>query len=77
MIGRFLIVFALTNTFAVGSLSAFMSGGALGLALGVVLALLALAGFVVTARIIVLTRPPRRRPAEARRLKRQLRESLR
>jgi uncharacterized integral membrane protein len=74
MARRFLIVFALTNTFAVGAFSAFAGGRA---ALGVVLALLALAGFVVTARVVVLARPASHRADEARQLKRQLEESLR
>jgi Na+/pantothenate symporter len=73
---RFLIVFALTNTLAVGAFSAFVGGGAAGVALGVVLALLALAGFVVTARVVVPARPARRRADEARRLRRQLKENL-
>jgi len=77
MAGRFLVVFALTNTLAVGAFSAFVSGGAAGVALGVVLALLALGGFVVTARVVVLARPARRDADKARRLRRQLKESLR
>ena len=77
MATRFLIVFALTNTLAVGAFSAFVGGGAAGVALGVVLAVLALAGFVVTARVVVLVRPARQRTDEARRLTRQLKEGLR
>ena len=77
MATRFLIVFALTNTLAVGAFSAFVGGGAAGVALGVVLAALALAGFVATARVVVLVRPGRHRTDEARRLTRQLEEGLR
>ena len=77
MARRFLVVFALTNTLAVGAFPAFVAGGAVGVALGAVLALLALAGFVVTARVVVLARPARRDANEARRLRRQLEESLR
>jgi uncharacterized integral membrane protein len=77
MATRFLIVFALTNTLAVGAFSAFVGGGAAGVALGVVLALFALAGFVVTARVVVITRPATRSADEARRLRRHLKESLR
>lgn len=66
MASRFLTLFALTNTLAVGAFSAFVSGSATGVALGVVLALLALAGFVVTARIVVLASPARRRMEKPR-----------
>jgi uncharacterized integral membrane protein len=77
MAGRFLILFAVTNTLAVGAFSAFVGGGTAGVALGVVLALFALGGFVVTARVVVLARPARRDADETRRLRRQLKESLR
>ena len=76
MAGRFLILFGVTNTLAVAAFSAFVRGDAAGVALGVVLALLALAGFVVTARVVVLVRPARRDADETRRLRRQLKESL-
>ena len=61
---RFLIVFAATNTFAVAGFSAFSAGGGIWTALGAVLALLALAGFIVTARVVVLARPARRSPTD-------------
>ena len=77
MARQFLILFALTNTLAVGAFSAFVGGGGVRVALGSVLALLALAGFVVTARVVVLARPGRRDAEEARRLRRQLEEGLR
>jgi uncharacterized integral membrane protein len=76
MAGRFLILFGVTNTLAVGAFTAFLGGGGARIALGVVLALFALAGFVVTARVVVLTRPARRDADETRRLRRQLKESL-
>lgn len=77
MATRFLIVFALTNTLAVGAFAAFMGGGAAGFALGAVLTVLALAGFVVIARVVVLTRPSRPRRDQARLLMRQVEDDLR
>lgn len=76
MVGRFLILFAATNTLAAGSLAAFVAGGGGSIALGVLLALPAAAGFVVTARVVVLARPASRRDAaELRRLRTQLKET--
>lgn len=70
---RFLILFAATNTLAVGALSAFISGGAGSTAAGFVLAPAALAGAVATGRIVVVARPARRRDArELRQLRRDL-----
>lgn len=77
MATRFLVVFALTNTLAVGAFSAFVGGGAAGVALGVVLAVLALAGFVITARVVVLALPSRRHADKTRQLIRQLEDGPR
>lgn len=70
--GRFLAVFAIANTLAVAAFSAFLAGGTLGMAIGVVLTLLALAAVAVTARIVVLAGTVPRERVDVRRLARQL-----
>lgn len=76
--GRFLAVFAATNTLAVAALSVFLAGGVVGIALGLVLLLLALVAFAVTARIVVLARPVRRSErSKLRRLTRDARKDVR
>jgi hypothetical protein len=75
---RFLILFVVTNSFAVGAFSALVSGGVARSVLGVALALLALAGSVVTARVVVLARPARgSERVEMRRLRSGVGETVR
>lgn len=72
---RFLILFALTNTLLVASVSAVSAGGTVAVVVGVPLAVLSVAGVVVLARILVLTTPtgPRVSRADIKRLKNELR----
>ena len=73
---RFLVLFALTNTSAVGAVSAYLAGGWAWTLFGLLLSLLALAGFTVIARIVILARPVARLDAaERRRLREHLKEA--
>ena len=68
---RFLAVFAIANTLAVAAFSAFLAGGTLGMAIGVVLALLAAAAVVLATRIVALAGTVRGERVDVRRLARQ------
>ena len=71
---RFLILFAVTNTLLILSVSAVSAGGGVAILLGLPSAVLAVAGVVVMARIIVLSTPTTARVprADIKRLKKEL-----
>ena len=57
MIARFLILFAATNSLALGAWTALAAGGVVLLTVGGLLAVAAAGGFLALARIVVLARP--------------------
>ena len=72
---RFLLLFALTNTLLIVSVSAVSAGGTAAVLAGVPCAVLALIGVALLARVVVVatpTQPPTAR-ADIKRLKKELR----
>ena len=71
----FLILFALTNTLLIASVSAVSAGGTVAVLVGVPFAVLAVTGIALMARVVVLTTraEPRVSRADIKRLKKGLR----
>lgn len=72
---RLLILFALTNTLLIVSVSALSAGGTVAVLVGVPCAVLALIGVALMARVVVVATPtrPRVSRADVKRLKKELR----